>query len=644
MRVRFSIFVALVWGILLFLTLRVSFTRSSETEITTSSLSDLLQSSSGLPSIEFVSSVGGAISSVTISNTTAYVGEGAALVILDVSNPFQTLQQSRLPLPDLVGNIQVMGDLAYVANHYSGLQIIDIHDPTNPILLGSYDTPGMAVEVLVVDGIAYVADGDSGLQIVNAKSPNSPEILGTYETDGFANNIQMTEGLVYLGHLNEGLYILNVDIPTKPQLLSHLPLMSARDIQIVDDIAYMAGGEFALGILDVSNPVSPTLLINYRNGVESAKAVKVNNGIAYVTTFGSLQTVDVSDPTKPAGLGMIYEGNILDITINGRFVYVANYYEGLKIFDVSEATTILPTGQYKTQGSASTIQVVDNVAYVADSFQGLQVIDISNPTKPIWLSYAEGSRSAFDLAISGDLVYLANGNQGMQIFDVTIPISPTLVGVFPGAAYRIELNDDIAYIGGNGGIQILDISDPISPVIRSSYSGVRSSNIVTEKNVAYGIDPTGFQVIDIENPDSPKLLGQYMLSNASEIPGDMAVLGDFVYLTIDPIGLQIIDVREPASPALLSTYDFYSGIVEVQDGYIFTTSGLGFRKMHVLDANNPSAPKPRATYTLPDSFRGLEIIDNLIFVAGGIGGIQILHIYPARFPPDLYLPLVTKML
>jgi hypothetical protein len=60
---------------------------------------------------------------------------------------------------------------AYVANLDLGLQVVDISNPASPIIVGSGNTPGAAVAVAVVGGLAYVADHFGGLQILPAQCP-----------------------------------------------------------------------------------------------------------------------------------------------------------------------------------------------------------------------------------------------------------------------------------------------------------------------------------------------------------------------------------------------------------------------------------------------------------------------------------------
>jgi hypothetical protein len=64
---------------------------------------------------------------------------------------------------DYAFDLEVVGDLAYIAAGVSGLQIVDVSDPDNPEIIGYWDdNPGYAYGVTVSDDYAYLADYHSG--------------------------------------------------------------------------------------------------------------------------------------------------------------------------------------------------------------------------------------------------------------------------------------------------------------------------------------------------------------------------------------------------------------------------------------------------------------------------------------------------
>jgi hypothetical protein len=616
---------------------------SSQSETAMPAISAFSAQNSGLPAIEFVGSVGGTIGAIAVSNTTAYVGEGAALVIVDVANPLQPSQKSRLPLPDRVEKIQVVNNLVYVANTYSGLQIVDVQDPTIPILLGSFDTPGVAVDVLVADQHAYIADGYEGLHIVDVSDPTTPQYLGTYETGAFVSIIQLVNpDVAYLGDPSSGLFIIDVKDPNAPVLLNHTYEMSATDMQVIGDLAYLVGRDvLGLGIFDVSDPVKPLRIGNYEREIESAQHIWVEGGLAYIATYGTLHIIDVAVPSAPEELdGITVGASPSDLFASDGYVYMAISKGMVEIINAGDPANLVPEGQYATLGFADAVELANGIAYVADGNQGLQIIDVATPTHPIRVGRARNSRVAYDLAIKNGFAHVAAGNLGLQTFDVSAPYSPTLVASYHVGAYDIQLQDNLAYVGGYGEVQIFDVSNPYSLTLRGTYPGGWGTRIVGD--VAYGLDHTGFQIVDVSNPDAPYFLGRYTIPDIFfGQPRAIAVLRNIAYLIIEPDGgLQIIDVSDPTAPVLLKTGASNFGTVHIAGDYMFAASGIGLKKMQILDVSTPVTLKPRSTYALPDLFRDIQLVNDLVYVADGGGGLQILRIHPDRFPPDLFLPLL----
>ncbi|MDH6107236.1 hypothetical protein NWP22_15435, partial [Anabaenopsis tanganyikae CS-531] len=239
--------------------------------------------------------------------------------------------------------VEVVGNYAYVADRYAGLQIIDISNPANPARTGGYDTYGRALEVEVVGNYAYVADYDGGLQIIDISDPANPTRIGGYDT---SNN-------------------------------------QARGVQVVGNYAYVADSRLGLQIIDISNPASPTLTGRYRENWSDARDVAVVGNYAYVAfEYGGLEIIDISNPANPNRTGGYNPpGNDRGVQVVGNYAYVATYFGGLHIIDISNPANPTRTGAYDTSGLATDVQVVGNYAYVADGDAGLQIIDVSQFTQ-----------------------------------------------------------------------------------------------------------------------------------------------------------------------------------------------------------------------------------------------------------------------
>jgi len=99
--------------------------------------------------VELVRQIGGATYAVAIQGNYAYIGEGARLTILNISDPHNPAVVGKTSLMQaVVRDVAVSGDYAYVADG-SSLRVIDVSAPSNPTEAGYYDTPGDAYGVAV---------------------------------------------------------------------------------------------------------------------------------------------------------------------------------------------------------------------------------------------------------------------------------------------------------------------------------------------------------------------------------------------------------------------------------------------------------------------------------------------------------------
>ena len=275
--------------------------------------------------------------------------------------------------------VQVVGNYAYVADTYSGLQIIDISNPTNPTLKGNYDTSCIAYGVQVLGNYAYVADDTSGLQIIDISDPTNPTLKGNYDTSGLALGVQVVGNYAYVADYYSGLQIIDISDPTNPTLKGNYDTSGyAYGVQVVGSYAYVADYESGLQIIDISDPTNPTLKGNYDTS-GFAHSVQVVGNYAYVASGQSgLQIIDISNPTTPTLKGNYdTSGSARSVQVVGNYAYVGDGNSGLQIIDISNPTTPTLKGNYDTSGIARGVQVVGNYAYVADHESGLQIIDVS---------------------------------------------------------------------------------------------------------------------------------------------------------------------------------------------------------------------------------------------------------------------------
>lgn len=280
-------------------------------------------------------------------------------------------------LPGYAEEIDIKGDLAYVANGQGGLQIVDISDPDSTFIIGEYVIDKSIVGVAVRDTFAYLAVSHSqgGIKIINVAQPSEPAFIG--------------EDNWYYGY--------NVVAPPNDTMY-----------------VYVAGGYWFV-VENVSNPQYPSFVRRFSTPGD-IRGIYVVDSMVYLTCEQmGLHVLNLAKPDSEAIVGWVdTPSNARNIFVKENYAYIADGRAGVVIINVSDPENPEIVSIYDTPDYANDIFVSGNYAYIADGGGGLQVIDISNPEEPVYygsieMSYANG------VYVKDDLIYVADRDMGFVI-------------------------------------------------------------------------------------------------------------------------------------------------------------------------------------------------------------------------------------
>jgi len=212
-----------------------------------------------VPKIELVGQLGGAADAVAVVGNLAYVGEGSALVILDVRGAqTPTMMGKTASLAGRVTDVAVAGNFAFVSAGYGGLHIINVADPTAPVEAAFYNTPGYAYAVKLAGSCAYVLES-GGLHIINIVDPAAPVEAGFYEISRpFDIAVAGEYAYVADGWGGSGMHIINIADPAAPfeEGLFETEGM-ATAVAVAGDYAYVADYDHGLRIISIADAAAP---------------------------------------------------------------------------------------------------------------------------------------------------------------------------------------------------------------------------------------------------------------------------------------------------------------------------------------------------------------------------------------------------
>ncbi|MGI6209698.1 MAG: LVIVD repeat-containing protein, partial [Anaerolineae bacterium] len=159
--------------------------------------------------IQLLGQLGGSATAVASAGNYAYLGIGPYLAVIDISDPAAPVEVGRTAmLPNIVEDVVVAGDFAYVAAGAAGLRVINVANPAQPAEVGFYEALDAAKGVAVAGTTAYVADEDAGLVTVNVADPANPTLLGAYDSPGVATGVAVAGNIAYLADGPGGLRLV----------------------------------------------------------------------------------------------------------------------------------------------------------------------------------------------------------------------------------------------------------------------------------------------------------------------------------------------------------------------------------------------------------------------------------------------------
>jgi hypothetical protein len=195
---------------------------------------------------------------------------GFGLIIADVSDPAAPAEVARLPAV-FAHTVAVAGTRAYIARNTNGPEfgVVDISDPAGPGFLASYALAFTPAQLAARDGNLYVAGypngelASVGLRIIDVSDATNATELGFYDEDcPAAFEVKLVEDLAYLACSN-GLHIVDIADPAAPARVGYAAAADLLDVrtslEVRGDRAWY-GNPAGILELDVSDPTNPVSL------------------------------------------------------------------------------------------------------------------------------------------------------------------------------------------------------------------------------------------------------------------------------------------------------------------------------------------------------------------------------------------------
>jgi hypothetical protein len=497
---------------------------------------------------------------VAVSGNYAYVGSANdGFLVIDVSNPrLPTLvDQIQFSPGETFNAIRIFGNYAFTCCSPSGLTIIDISDPSNTQPVCNLSNTFDCRDIDIHGNLAYVAAASYGLQEWDISSLSYPQLLRTYTCgDGqWVTGGTVSGNYAYLACGWDGFRVIDL---TSFQMVADIDSL-AYGFRVIfnGNYAYMTYGdpECPLAIIDITNPLSPQTMGVYYPP-EDIVNFQVVGGQIFAADFkhGVLQ-LDISDPTNPYRESSYNNyGRDLDVSLRWNYAIIRDEH-AIKIFDISNIDNPNQASLAELNRVYNDLLMAGGVGFmVEDGDTVLRAIDLEEPSLPTRMgTFVEHDCGVHNsAAVYGNYVYLVQPN-GLRIIDVTNLFSLQQVGFFS----RELINGKAIVYGQTLFIQdrdydliVLDLTDPLNPNLIAEWPIAQyCQNLKAAAGKLYVITNQKLWIFNIATFGAEPPLSQTTLIN---YPGaylhDLDINGNYLYVVGDTIGLCVYDVSNPATP------------------------------------------------------------------------------------------------
>ena len=470
--------------------------------------------------------------------------------------------------------------------------------------------------------VVLLENGDIQLwQSTNSKL----ELADIYKPSSMAHEILVHNKMIIVSNGDIGFTMLQIDNSKLHWLGSYNKLGNIIHAAIDKNDLLVADDRGILTLFDISQPDTPLLISDFPFK-ESVKQLALNKKKVYVLTESQLITVNFQSQSPPviSTLG-VNQGGSRRSFIEDNILYVADWFSGMHLYDITIPHAPRLLSSYPTPGSPKGVVVKNNIAYVADDDHGLQVVDVSNPLRPTFISSIPLEGLAYTMKLIDNLLYIASHRGGFHIVDVSDAKHLELIGTYdtPSKSWALEYRDDLLYVADDSsGLMIFDVKNPQQPKLINQFQpGGMAEDIVLKGNKAYiAFFDNGLFILDISDPLNLKQLAH--LPTPGNARG-IEIHDNLLYLASWEAGVLIINIENTAAPKIIGQYDTRGATwgLSVKNNIVYAMDWWGGIK--VINASDNTKPRLIGKYHTAGKVKDLIYHNNYIFVAHGSRGLQV---------------------
>jgi len=300
------------------------------------------------------------------------VDDETEVVMLDIGAPSKPAESGRYRADQAITDIAVQGGYVYLLLGRSTVAVIDMRTPHASVELSRFDLDAEAKQIFVAGDHVYAAQPGYGLAILDAGDKAHIRQIGRHAVTGGATAVSVQDDVALLARGESGITLLNVSDPAQIKWLgshSRLGRVAGMAAHAKKALLWNDAPNLSAWTWPIPNcPPSPRRIATWRSCRKLAGCHLLDDSTVLAANSSTLQSIDLS-ATPPlfsnenldTGQGVNFGGE-RRLFIAGDIAYVADWFSGLHLYDITMPDRPRLLSSFHTPGSAKGVAVRDGIA------------------------------------------------------------------------------------------------------------------------------------------------------------------------------------------------------------------------------------------------------------------------------------------
>jgi hypothetical protein len=387
---------------------------------------------------------------------------------------------------------------------------------------------------------------------------------------------------------------------------------------------FIASGR-GVDVFDISNPNTPSLIYSLDTPGICSDICLRGSFLYTADGFSGVGIYEVTDPLNPLPIDFYssqYE--FIEICIRDSVFAASTYPHGITLLRHTSLGSIEYLSHIVLNNSVKGLLFIDSLLIAGLSGAGFTIYNISDPYNPSPLLPSYPIPVTNDIAGKDTLLFVSTGMDGISVFSIRNPNSPIHTGTFSNSDYMlsVSLYDTLLFSTGLlDTLYLISVQDPLNLYQTGSIKTVsHTGHCTTNGTVLYASETSTGELFDAVG------LTKYANIDSLYPVKDGYITDSIAYVSVFERGLILLDVHDMHAPSPLSAFDSVKFIEEVHVKNSTAYLSCGENGLYLLDVSDPFNITIPSLYNTPGTLHKTFKRGNRLFCADGGSGILVLSI------------------